>query len=111
MRHLPLLLAALSMACVSADPSQPLTKEVEEPGDVAVASNVHQALDHLLADFFSTADWSVPLGPEVKYPAPASREVAFRPVQPIPLTFQLGWPIREDLEEDTEVFSFRLSFR
>ena len=102
MRHVPLLLAALSAACASAD-SQPLTKEVEEPGDVAVASNPDQALDHLLADFFSAADYSVTFGPNVKYPAAPARSVGFRLAPWIPLTFHFDY--------DTEVVSGGLSFR
>ena len=32
-------------------------------------------------------------------------------ISPIPISFNFGWPIQEGEGDDTEVFSFRLSFR
>ena len=31
--------------------------------------------------------------------------------QPLPITFSLGWPLREGDGDETEVFSFRLTLR
>ena len=104
MRHVPLLLAVLSTACASAD-SQ-LTKEVEEPGDVAVASVDSQPLtDQVFPPRPADAVFSPGMTPVREF-----KWVGFRPFPMITLTFREDLPVHVGPERRIEVFRLQLSF-